>query len=359
MRSIISTVSISLKDFILLLMVITVAVVIVTVIWVVIFVNVIVGVVILGQMTYLVTSSTLDSAISCVMQGAFCTQRKVSMVSFRRISPKSFRFSLQESSKITSTCHWQQSCVPRAGSKTQQSVLPDGIIVMAGVSDSLRGYDKDEDNDANGGNDDEREIDNVVEEEDEEHICFLGGNSSSGIKKYRGLNSSDGGITGDGVKIAGGVIGSSDEIGFDLVLYNPWRLDTLSVNNPIFLQLLTEDVIGAPKNAKTSCIDDNSSTSLTSMPMSYHNLSITLRCDNHPKRGSKKVEVKFIGLHFLNFFNDPRIIREQRIAAYKGYRGGGVGHMGDDVESLGAVLERLWCKVEVDGGGFCSCGVRD
>ncbi|GJW84775.1 hypothetical protein Tco_0157920 [Tanacetum coccineum] len=56
--------------------------------------------------------------------------------------------------------------------------------------------------------------------------------------------------------------------------------------------------------------------------------------------------------HFLNFFNDPRIIREQRIAAYKGYRGG------DDVESLGAVLERLWCKVEVDGGGFGSCGVR-
>ncbi|GJS89326.1 hypothetical protein Tco_0771962, partial [Tanacetum coccineum] len=28
------------------------------------------------------------------------------------------------------------------------------------------------------------------------------------------------------------------------------------------------------------------------------------------------------GLHFLNFFNDPRIIRELRIAAYKGYRGG-------------------------------------
>ncbi|GJV84892.1 hypothetical protein Tco_1524790 [Tanacetum coccineum] len=30
------------------------------------------------------------------------------------------------------------------------------------------------------------------------------------------------------------------------------------------------------------------------------------------------------GLRFLNFFNDPRIIREQRISAYKGYRGGGV-----------------------------------
>ncbi|GKC30603.1 hypothetical protein Tco_1037897, partial [Tanacetum coccineum] len=29
-------------------------------------------------------------------------------------------------------------------------------------------------------------------------------------------------------------------------------------------------------------------------------------------------------IRFLNFFNDPRIIREQRIAAYNGYRGGGV-----------------------------------
>ncbi|GJV88014.1 hypothetical protein Tco_1531952 [Tanacetum coccineum] len=35
-----------------------------------------------------------------------------------------------------------------------------------------------------------------------------------------------------------------------------------------------------------------------------------------------------------------------------------LGHMVNDVESLGAVLERLWLKVEVDGGGFGSCGVR-
>ncbi|GJR81469.1 putative ribonuclease H-like domain-containing protein [Tanacetum coccineum] len=54
--------------------------------------------------------------------------------------------------------------------------------------------------------------DNVVEEEDGEHIHFLGGNSSSGAKKYRGSNSNDGGNTIDGVKIAGGVIGSGDEI---------------------------------------------------------------------------------------------------------------------------------------------------
>ncbi|GJY63350.1 hypothetical protein Tco_0464810 [Tanacetum coccineum] len=46
-----------------------------------------------------------------------------------------------------------------------------------------------------------------VEVEDEGWIYFLGGNNSSGIKKYRGSNSSDGGNTRDGVKIAGGVIG--------------------------------------------------------------------------------------------------------------------------------------------------------
>ncbi|GJS39787.1 hypothetical protein Tco_0564830 [Tanacetum coccineum] len=55
---------------------------------------------------------------------------------------------------------------------------------------------------------------NVVEEEDGEWIRFLGGSSSSGTKKYQRLNSSDGGNTGDGVKIAGGVIGSGDEIEF-------------------------------------------------------------------------------------------------------------------------------------------------
>ncbi|GJV02805.1 hypothetical protein Tco_1336374 [Tanacetum coccineum] len=95
--------------------------------------------------------------------------------------------------------------------------------VMAGVSDvdvllggilstkDNAGYGmihEDGDNDAISGNDDERAINNVVEEEDEEQIRFLGGNSSSGIKKYRGLNSSDGGNIGDRVKIAGGVIGS-------------------------------------------------------------------------------------------------------------------------------------------------------
>ncbi|GKB97011.1 hypothetical protein Tco_0983148, partial [Tanacetum coccineum] len=78
-----------------------------------------------------------------------------------------------------------------------------------------RGYGmiyEDRDNDAIGGNDNERAINNVVEEEDGEQIHFLGGNSSLGTKKYRGSNSNDGGNTGDGVKIAGGVIGSGDEI---------------------------------------------------------------------------------------------------------------------------------------------------
>ncbi|GJV33385.1 hypothetical protein Tco_1393785 [Tanacetum coccineum] len=60
------------------------------------------------------------------------------------------------------------------------------------------------------------ELDNVVEEEDGEWIRFLGGNSSSGTKKYQGSNSSDGGNTGDGVKIAGEAIGSGDKIGDSL-----------------------------------------------------------------------------------------------------------------------------------------------
>ncbi|GKA07685.1 hypothetical protein Tco_0686909 [Tanacetum coccineum] len=54
----------------------------------------------------------------------------------------------------------------------------------------------------------------TVEEEYGEWICFLGSNSASKIKKYRGLNSSDGGNIRDRVKIAGGVIGSGDEIEF-------------------------------------------------------------------------------------------------------------------------------------------------
>ncbi|GJU17232.1 hypothetical protein Tco_1145198 [Tanacetum coccineum] len=98
--------------------------------------------------------------------------------------------------------------------------------VMAGVSDvdvllggilstkDNTGYDKDGDNDVNGGNDDERAINNTVEEEDEEQIRLLGGNSSSGIKNYRGLNSSNGGNIRDRVKIVGGVIGSGDKIEF-------------------------------------------------------------------------------------------------------------------------------------------------
>ncbi|GKC82471.1 hypothetical protein Tco_1138188 [Tanacetum coccineum] len=122
-------------------------------------------------------------------------------------------------------------CASRAAVKSAISCRM-ASKVMAGVSDvdvllggilstqDNAGYGmihEDGDNDAIGGNDDEGEInelDNVVEEEDEEQICFLGGNISSGTKKYRGSNSSDGDNIGDGVKIAGEVIGSGDEIEF-------------------------------------------------------------------------------------------------------------------------------------------------
>ncbi|GJY61020.1 hypothetical protein Tco_0461677 [Tanacetum coccineum] len=52
--------------------------------------------------------------------------------------------------------------------------------------------------------------------------------------------------------------------------------------------------------------------------------------------------------HFLNFFNDPRIIREQRIAAYKGYRGGGIE---GDEEKLDDEYEGLW-RLGKQGGRF-------
>nr|GEW72904.1 hypothetical protein [Tanacetum cinerariifolium] len=62
---------------------------------------------------------------------------------------------------------------------------------------------------------------NVVKEEDGGWIFFLGGNNSSGTMKYQGSNSSDGGNTGDGVKITGGVIGSGDGIGAEVEPLEP------------------------------------------------------------------------------------------------------------------------------------------
>ncbi|GKD99989.1 hypothetical protein Tco_1387973 [Tanacetum coccineum] len=124
---------------------------------------------------------------------------------------------------ITSTCHCCSLCFQSCGNAISNQLL-DGIQTSRGYG--MIYNDEDGDNDAydDDGDDDEYKLrkmvmpnhkfeDNVVEEEDGEWICFLGGNSSSGTKKYRGSNSSDGGNTGDGVKIAGGVIGSGGEIG--------------------------------------------------------------------------------------------------------------------------------------------------
>nr|GEW19965.1 hypothetical protein [Tanacetum cinerariifolium] len=56
-------------------------------------------------------------------------------------------------------------------------------------------------------------------------------------------------------------------------------------------------------------------------------------------------------IRFLDFFNDPRIIREQRISAYKGYRGGGMEVMCGSYEircrGLGSSFDVL------DGVGRC------
>ncbi|GJR79323.1 hypothetical protein Tco_0150108 [Tanacetum coccineum] len=127
-------------------------------------------------------------------EGAFCTQRKVSMVSFGRISPNSFPFFYGVPIRLLALA-MAAVCASKAAVKSAVSCRM-ASKVMAGVLDV------------------EDELDNVVKEEDEEQICFLGGNSSSGTKKYQGSNSSDGGNIGDGVKIAGEVIGFGDEIEF-------------------------------------------------------------------------------------------------------------------------------------------------
>ncbi|GJX20932.1 uncharacterized mitochondrial protein-like protein [Tanacetum coccineum] len=232
-----------------------------------------------GSMTHLVANLTLDSASSCVMQGASCTQRKISMVLFvlpsillsvvivvtvvivvvipvvvvvaivgvvfvivvplvpvfllvlsvfaklaacaskaaATLSTTScrmacFLFLLQEV-LLVQYSYWDCWHLPWPAACASRALLVKSAIscrraskVMAGVSDVevLLGWEDFYHH---------RYTHNVVEEEDGEQIRFLGGNSSSGIKKYRGLNSSDGGNIRDRVKIAGGVIGSGDEIG--------------------------------------------------------------------------------------------------------------------------------------------------
>ncbi|GJX07649.1 hypothetical protein Tco_0195581 [Tanacetum coccineum] len=218
---------------------------------------------ILGQMTYPVVSPTLDSAGSYVMQGAPFTQGTIPSIPIGgNISPEDFLPSilllvviivtvvvvvvivilivvvvddvsliLKLSFVIIGFLHriklyyliQLSVCIPPG-----QGIIgvPVGPVFLLGLPDLLdgsqtsRGYgmihnDGDRDNDAydDDRDDDERDINNIVKEEDEGWI--LGGNSSSGTKKYQGSNSSDGGNTGDGVKIAGGVIGSGGEIVFE------------------------------------------------------------------------------------------------------------------------------------------------
>ncbi|GJX48294.1 hypothetical protein Tco_0273484 [Tanacetum coccineum] len=207
-------------------------------------------------MTYLITSLTLDSARSYMMQGASFTQGTISSIPIGgSISPEGFLPSIMLLVVVIITVVIvivilivvvvdDVSLILKLSFViivTFPSILlgiPVGpvfllgllalVIVTACVSRAAampsvitsRGYgmihnDEDGDNDAydDDGGDDEREINNIVKEEDEGWIYFLGGNNSSGTKKYRGSNSSDGGNTGDGVKIANGVIGSSGRIG--------------------------------------------------------------------------------------------------------------------------------------------------
>ncbi|GJT40298.1 putative reverse transcriptase domain-containing protein [Tanacetum coccineum] len=218
-----------------------------------------------GQMTHLVAISTLDSANSCVMQSASCTQWAVSMVSFGRISPNSFLssmlllvviivmvvfivvvlvvvviaivgvvivvvfgivvvgggvpsiFNLSFVIVDSFSCYWSSTC---PGVFVAFDLLRDALSAIFGLSElkivTVPSYDHSINTSFLHYLDvweDRVHLNNVVEEEDGEWIRFLGGNSSSGIEKYRGLNSSDGGNTRSWrFKIAGEYIGSVDEI---------------------------------------------------------------------------------------------------------------------------------------------------
>ncbi|GJW17818.1 hypothetical protein Tco_0025254 [Tanacetum coccineum] len=211
-------------------------------------------------MTHFVTSSTLDSAISCVMQGAFCTQRKVSMVSFGRISLNRVLFSILlvvSGEEILNTYSSEAFLISPGGSfklalfhrlgyaftrdrsssvKVPVAKFPiftAGVpvrllaLAMAAVcasraavksavscrmaskigkfcSNAKASYPFDNAS---------LKFDNIWGRVGGTKIRFLGGNSSSGTKKYRGSNSNDGSNTGDGVKIASEVVGSGDKIG--------------------------------------------------------------------------------------------------------------------------------------------------
>ncbi|GJW15382.1 hypothetical protein Tco_0019515 [Tanacetum coccineum] len=176
-------------------------------------------------MSYLVASSTLDSARTYVMQGAPFTQGTIPSIPIgSSISPEGFLLLILLLVVIIVTVvivivilivvvddpldyvdGFLQSLRLRGSNisfnTSRSSRVVPGVHIFGEVYSLALAIDAVWD-----------ELDNVVEEEDGEWIRFLGGNSFSGIKKYRGLNSSDGGNIGDRVKIAGGVIGSGDEI---------------------------------------------------------------------------------------------------------------------------------------------------
>ncbi|GJT99188.1 hypothetical protein Tco_1094706 [Tanacetum coccineum] len=168
-----------------------------------------------GDNTYSSEAFLTQSSLFKPANKAYCSFRTIKAE--RLTADKLFvvsRFHFRSSSKILALA-MEAVCSSRAAVKNPAVSCRMSSKVMAGVSD-VDEYKLRKMVIQNQGFEFQDELDNVVEEEDEEHICFLGGNSSSGTKKYRGSNSSDGGNIGDGVKIAGEVIGSGDEIGDSL-----------------------------------------------------------------------------------------------------------------------------------------------
>ncbi|GJU30396.1 hypothetical protein Tco_1173985 [Tanacetum coccineum] len=123
-------------------------------------------------MTLLVAISTLDSANFCVMQGASCTQREVSMVFLGRISPNSFCLYAAVGGIVDVVVF---SFIFKLSFVLIDSflVLEFAMVLVVLLVLSYGMIHEDGDNDAISGNDDERAINNIVEEEDEETDSLL------------------------------------------------------------------------------------------------------------------------------------------------------------------------------------------
>ncbi|GKA47293.1 hypothetical protein Tco_0740176 [Tanacetum coccineum] len=174
-----------------------------------------------GQMTHLVANSTLDSANSYVMQVVvILIVRVVIVVVFGIVVIVGGVSSIFKHSFVivdSFSCYWSSACPGVLILLMKMNTIRIGDLsgVSAPLGDEISsGGKKSRESNIGGGTIAGRAIitwDGGMAS----YACIYGSSCKGGknrTKKYRGSNSSDGGNIGDGVRIAGEVIGSGDGI---------------------------------------------------------------------------------------------------------------------------------------------------